>query len=144
MVLVDFAHTPDGLENVLRSLAGDRGAGRLLVVFGCGGDRDRTKRPKMGQIASRWADHVYVTTDNPRSEDPRAIADEVCAGFPQGFDKISVILDRRKAIRQALLSARTGDIVLLAGKGHERSQITGEQILPFSDREEAERVLNGR
>ena len=142
-VLIDFAHTPDGLENVLKALSEHRES-RLLVVFGCGGDRDRKKRPKMAEIASRWADFVYVTSDNPRSEDPRVIAEEVRAGFPSGFTKQAVVLDRRKAIRQALLDARVGDIVLLAGKGHERSQIMKDQVLPFSDREEAERVLNGR
>lgn len=142
-VLVDFAHTPDGLENVLKALSEHR-SNRLLVVFGCGGDRDRAKRPRMAEIASRWADHVFVTSDNPRSEDPRAIAEEICAGFVAGNKTHSVILDRRKAIRQALLTARSGDIVLLAGKGHERAQIVGDQAIPFSDREEAERVLNGR
>ena len=141
-VLVDFAHTPDGLENVLQALAEHRQK-KLFVVFGCGGDRDRTKRPKMAAIAAQWADFVYVTSDNPRSEKPQAIADEICAGFPSGFRNRTVVLDRRKAIRQALLAARAGDIVLLAGKGHERAQIIGDQALPFSDREEAEKVLNG-
>ena len=140
-VLVDFAHTPDGLENVLRA---SKGAGKLILVFGCGGDRDRKKRPQMAGIAARYADQIIVTSDNPRSEDPKAIAAEVCAGFPAGFDRYRVVLDRRKAIREALLSARTGDRVILAGKGHERAQIVGTQALPFSDREEAERVLHGR
>ncbi len=142
-VLIDFAHTPDGLENVLRALSEHRQK-RLLLVFGCGGDRDRSKRPKMAEIASRWADFVYVTSDNPRTEDPRAIAEEVRAGFPSGFNRQTMVLDRRKAIRQALMDARDGDIVLLAGKGHERTQILNDQVLPFNDREEAERVLNGR
>ena len=142
-VLIDFAHTPDGLENVLRALS-EHCQKRLLLVFGCGGDRDRNKRPKMAEIASRWADFVYVTSDNPRTEDPRAIAEEIRSGFPSNFNQQTMVLDRRKAIRQALLDARAGDIVLLAGKGHERTQILKDQILPFSDREEAERVLNGR
>lgn len=141
-VLVDFAHTPDGLDNVLRSLANHR-QGRLILVFGCGGDRDRSKRPQMAAIAARHADRVYVTSDNPRSEDPKAIAEEVRAGFPEDFKDFTLVLDRRKAIRQALLDARAGDIVLLAGKGHEQSQIIGKEKLPFSDREEAERVLRG-
>jgi len=142
-VLVDFAHTPDGLDNVLRSLASHR-QGRLILVFGCGGDRDRAKRPQMAAIAARHADRVYVTSDNPRSEDPKAIADEIRAGFPEDFKDFTLVLDRRKAIRQALLGARCGDIVLLAGKGHEQSQIIGSESVPFSDREEAERVLRGR
>lgn len=143
LVFVDFAHTPDGLENVLSSLK-PYNKGKLTVVFGCGGDRDATKRPKMGAIAARLADRVIVTSDNPRSEDPRAIGAAIKTGFPSHFTHYQVQLDRRKAIRQALLEARTGDIVLLAGKGHERTQIIGAEVLPFSDREEAERVLNGR
>ncbi len=142
-VLVDFAHTPAGLENVLRSLETDR-KGRLILVFGCGGERDRSKRSQMASIAAQHADMVYVTSDNPRSEDPKAIAREICAGFPKDFKNFTVVLDRRKAIRQALLDARSGDIVLLAGKGHERSQIIGNEKFPFNDREEAERVLRGR
>jgi len=113
-------------------------------VFGCGGDRDRDKRPKMARIAAEWSDFVYVTSDNPRSEDPKAIAAEICAGFPADFKNYTVVIDRRKAIRQAFLSAHEGDVVLLAGKGHERTQIIGSQVLPFSDREEAEKVLHGR
>jgi UDP-N-acetylmuramoyl-L-alanyl-D-glutamate--2,6-diaminopimelate ligase len=142
-IYVDFAHTPDGLENVLKSLEPYK-QGKLFTVFGCGGDRDRAKRPKMAAIAARHSDWVCVTSDNPRSEDPRAIAQEVASGFPEGFTEFSVVIDRRKAIRQALLKAREGDIVLLAGKGHERNQIVGDRVLPFSDREEAEKVLNGR
>ncbi len=140
-VYVDFAHTPDGLENVLRSLQPYK-RGKLILVFGCGGDRDRTKRPRMAAVAAALADSVIVTSDNPRSENPRAIADEIVAGFPHAFPH-AVVLDRRKAIRQALLAARAGDIVILAGKGHERTQIVGAEMLPFSDREEAERVLRG-
>ena len=142
-VYVDFAHTPDGLFNVLKALQEYRKK-KLLVVFGCGGDRDRDKRPKMARIAGELSDFVYVTSDNPRSENPRAIADEICAGFPKDFKNYTVVLDRRKAIRQALLSAREGDVVLLAGKGHERTQIIAGEAFPFSDREEAEKVLNGR
>ncbi len=142
LVFVDFAHTPDGLQNVLASLKPYQ-KNKLIVVFGCGGDRDRTKRPRMGKSAAELCDFVYVTSDNPRSEDPGVIADEIRAGFPADFKKYSVTLDRKKAIRQALLSARDGDIVLLAGKGHERTQVVGDKALPFSDREEAERVLRG-
>lgn len=143
MVFVDFAHTPDGLENVLKSLVPYKKK-KLILVFGCGGDRDRDKRPRMAQIAARYADLVIVTSDNPRTEDPRVIAEAVRAGFPNEFKFYAVVLDRRKAIRQALLSARQGDIVLLAGKGHERCQIIGAEAQPFNDREEVERVLDGR
>jgi UDP-N-acetylmuramoyl-L-alanyl-D-glutamate--2,6-diaminopimelate ligase len=142
-VFIDFAHTPDGLDNVLKSLTPYKKR-KLIGVFGCGGDRDRGKRPQMAEISSRYCDSIIVTSDNPRTENPRAIADEIVAGFPSGFDKFSVTLDRRKAIRQALLAARADDIVVIAGKGHERTQIVGTEALPFSDRQEAERVLNGR
>lgn len=142
-VFVDYAHTPDGLENVLRSLSSYKKR-RLITVFGCGGDRDKGKRPQMAEIAGIFSDFVVVTSDNPRSEEPRQIADQVCSGFPERFKNHVVTLDRRKAIRQALLMARENDIVLLAGKGHETVQVIGNEALPFSDREEAERVLDGR
>ncbi len=141
-VFIDFAHTPDGLENVLKSLQAYK-KNRLITLFGCGGDRDRGKRPKMAEIAARLSDQVIVTSDNPRSEDPKAIAQEICAGFTQDFKNFSVILDRKKGIRQALMDARENDIVILAGKGHERNQVIGAQSFPFSDREEAIKVLNG-
>lgn len=141
-VYIDYAHTPDGLENVLASLIPYK-KGRLFVVFGCGGDRDRAKRPQMGRIASALSDHVFVTSDNPRSEKPESIAEEIRAGFREGFTNYSVVVDRRKAIRQALLAARENDIIVLAGKGHETTQVIGGQALPFSEREEAERVLSG-
>lgn len=141
-VLVDFAHTPDGLENVFSSLAPYKKR-RLVCVFGCGGDRDKTKRPLMGQIASRYCDFVYVTSDNPRSEDPAQISKEVCAGFPAAFKDFAVELDRSCAIKKAIRTAVPGDIIVLAGKGHERSQIIGNYSHPFSDSNEARSVLNG-
>lgn len=142
-VFIDFAHTPDGLENVLEGLVPYK-KGKLILVFGCGGDRDRGKRPKMADIASRFCDQVYVTSDNPRSEDPREIAREICAGFPEIFKRFTVVPDRQKAVRQALMAARKDDIVLLAGKGHEKTQVLKDGVVPFSDREEAEKVLSGR
>ena len=142
-VFVDYAHTPDGLENVLRSLKPYK-KGKLITLFGCGGDRDRGKRPLMAKIASGYSDFVVITSDNPRSEDPRDIAAEIQAGFPGGFKDYVSTLDRKKAIRQTLLMARENDIVLLAGKGHETTQVVGNETLPFSDQEEAERVLDGR
>ncbi|MBI3316133.1 MAG: UDP-N-acetylmuramoyl-L-alanyl-D-glutamate--2,6-diaminopimelate ligase [Candidatus Omnitrophica bacterium] len=141
-VFIDYAHTPDGLLNVLRALEPYK-KNRLIVVFGCGGDRDKDKRPKMGKIASDFCDQVFITSDNPRSEDPRVIAEEIRSGFPAGFNRYSVVLDRRKAIRQALLSAKSQDIVLLAGKGHETTQVIGKEAFLFNERDEAERVLGG-
>lgn len=141
-VFIDFAHTPDGLENVLAALR-RMGPKRLFAVFGCGGDRDRTKRPQMAAIAARFCDHVFLTSDNPRSEDPKSILEEVKKGFPSAFKDYSVIVDRPRAVRQALLSAREGDAVLLAGKGHERAQIVGSQRIPYHERTEAEKVLHG-
>ena len=129
-VVVDYAHTPDALENALRSLR-ETAAGALAVVFGCGGDRDRGKRSQMGAIASALADRAYVTSDNPRSEDPRAIIDDIVGGI-EGANYV-IESDRRLAIERAIAEARPGDVVLVAGKGHETYQIVGEEIVPFDD-----------
>jgi UDP-N-acetylmuramoyl-L-alanyl-D-glutamate--2,6-diaminopimelate ligase len=129
-VLVDYAHTPDSLENVLVAARGMTD-GTLHVVFGCGGDRDRGKRPVMGEIAARLADHVIVTSDNPRSEDPQAIIDEIVAGIDRPFERES---DRRAAIGVAIADARPGDVIVIAGKGHEQGQeFAGGRKLPFDD-----------
>jgi len=129
-VLVDYAHTPDSLENVLRA-ARELTSSRLHVVFGCGGDRDRGKRPQMGEIASRLADHVIVTSDNPRSEDPERIIAEILTGVS---GRVGHELDRRLAIERALRAADTGDVVVIAGKGHEQGQeFAGGRKLPFDD-----------
>jgi len=133
-VLVDYSHTPDSLENALQA-ARSIAAGRLLVVFGCGGDRDRGKRPLMGGIAARLADRVYVTSDNPRSEDPEAIVAEILAGVPHERHAATVVEpDRRRAIELAAAEARAGDVVLIAGKGHEQGQTFADRKLPFDDR----------
>jgi UDP-N-acetylmuramoyl-L-alanyl-D-glutamate--2,6-diaminopimelate ligase len=130
-VVVDYAHTPDALENALRSLR-ETTRGKLFVVFGCGGDRDRGKRPEMGAVAARLADRVIVTSDNPRSEDPGTIAAEIVAGSgPQST--VVVELDRRRAIQRAVSEAGAGDVVLVAGKGHEAYQLVGERVLDFDD-----------
>jgi UDP-N-acetylmuramoyl-L-alanyl-D-glutamate--2,6-diaminopimelate ligase len=140
-VLVDYSHTPDSLENALRAARAVAG-GRVLVVFGCGGDRDRGKRPLMGEIAAGLADRSYVTSDNPRSEDPGAIIAEIVAGVPGARRAVvDVEPDRRAAIALALGAARPGDVVVIAGKGHERGQIIGSRRLPFDDREVAREVL---
>jgi UDP-N-acetylmuramoyl-L-alanyl-D-glutamate--2,6-diaminopimelate ligase len=132
-VLVDYAHTPDGLDQVLRAGRQLVDGGRLVVVFGCGGNRDRAKRPAMGKVAAALADAVYVTSDNPRSEDPMAIATEVAAGIPSGVGA-ALVLDRRLAIRQALVGLSEGDVLVVAGKGHESGQTAGGVTMPFDDR----------
>lgn len=141
-VVVDYAHTPDALENVLalgRELLRQSPGGRLLTLFGCGGDRDRGKRPLMGRAAARGSDEVVITSDNPRGEDAEAILDDIIPGL-QGVDYIREP-DRQAAIARILASARPGDLVLLAGKGHEKVQIIGDQALPFDDAEVARAAL---
>lgn len=141
-VVVDYSHTPDGLENVLRA-AREIDRGRVIVVFGCGGDRDRTKRPIMGRIAAELADVVIVTSDNPRSEDPEAILAEIVPGVKEkiGDKQYEVQADRRAAICRAIELAAAGDMVLIAGKGHEDYQILKDRTIHFDDREEARNAL---
>jgi UDP-N-acetylmuramoyl-L-alanyl-D-glutamate--2,6-diaminopimelate ligase len=136
-VLVDYAHTPDGLENVLDS-AREITAGRLICVFGCGGDRDRGKRPQMGRVARRLADLAIVTSDNPRSEDPEAIIAEIMDGVAMDAEP-----DRRAAIERAVGLARPGDVLVIAGKGHEQGQQFADRTLPFDDRTVARAALTG-
>jgi UDP-N-acetylmuramoyl-L-alanyl-D-glutamate--2,6-diaminopimelate ligase len=142
-VIVDFAHTPDGLEEVIAAagaLLGDRG--RVIVVFGAGGDRDRPKRPEMGATAARLADLVVVTSDNPRSEDPADIIDDIVSGIPDDDrSRVEIEIDRAAAIKLAITLAEPGDIVIIAGKGHETTQTIGEDVVPFDDREVARIVL---
>jgi UDP-N-acetylmuramoyl-L-alanyl-D-glutamate--2,6-diaminopimelate ligase len=135
LVIVDYAHTPDALEQLLSAVRPAIGnGGRLFCVFGCGGDRDRGKRPQMGAVAGRRADRVIVTNDNPRSEDPRVIAQEILDGLRPTSTDWAVELDRASAIDRALADAREGDIIVLAGKGHEDYQETNGERVPFSDR----------
>ncbi len=146
-VIVDYAHTPDGLENVLRT-AREVTQGRLIAVFGCGGDRDRAKRPMMGRIAAERADHVIVTSDNPRSEDPVAIIDEIRPGVEAGTAgrgvRVDYEPDRRRAIARAIAAAGAGDLVLIAGKGHEPYQLIAGVQHRFDDRQVAREILSGR
>lgn len=144
LVIVDYAHTPDGLDNVLkaaRSLVPDRG--KLIGLFGCGGDRDSSKRPQMGEIAEALCDCVYVTSDNPRTEDPQQIIADILAGVKR-LKSICVEPDRAKAIRRAIAVAKPCDVVVIAGKGHENYQIIGDRTVHFDDREEARLALAER
>ena len=146
LVIVDYAHTPDALERVLTT-ARKITSGRLGVVFGCGGDRDRTKRPIMGEIAARLADRAWITSDNPRSENPDAIIAEIAVGVARVWrerDRYGRLADRRAAITAALAWAGPGDTVVIAGKGHETYQIVGTDVLPFDDRDVARRLLSER
>ena len=138
-VIVDYAHTPDSLENMLRA-ARPFIAGRAICVFGCGGDRDRTKRPQMGKIAAELADVAVLTSDNPRTEDPQQILQDVLAGIPSEAQPI-VLADRAEAIQAAIALAQPGDGVLIAGKGHEDYQILGTEKVHFDDREQARAAL---
>ncbi|MBI2842806.1 MAG: UDP-N-acetylmuramoyl-L-alanyl-D-glutamate--2,6-diaminopimelate ligase [Armatimonadetes bacterium] len=141
-VLVDYAHTPDGLENVLTT-ARKLAKNRLIAVFGCGGNRDRGKRPKMGKIASDLADVVIVTSDNPRKEDPAAIVRDILEGIPLTA-RPEVVIERREAIERAIMTAQDGDLVVIAGKGHEDYQIFADRTIHFDDREVAREILAAR
>jgi UDP-N-acetylmuramoyl-L-alanyl-D-glutamate--2,6-diaminopimelate ligase len=136
-VIVDYAHTPDSLVNVLQAARG-LGDGRLIVVFGAGGDRDREKRPLMGRAAAENSDRAIVTTDNPRTEDPAAIAEQVAHG------ELEIVLDRRAAIETALADAQPGDVVVIAGKGADTEMELADRSVPFDDRAVARLVLKGQ
>ncbi len=142
-VFVDYAHTDDGLANVLEAVRSMTG-GSLVCVFGCGGDRDRSKRSRMAAVAERLADRIVVTSDNPRTEQPAAIIADIVEGFSEPhLAKVRIIEDRREAIRSAIQGASAGDVVVIAGKGHEDYQIIGTEKRPFDDRQEARKVLAG-
>ena len=142
-IVVDYAHTADALRMALRSIR-ELTRGRLIVVFGCGGNRDQTKRPQMGKIASLLADRVILTSDNPRGEDPLDILHQIKGGFPQGFRSFEIVPDREQAITAALASARPDDTVLIAGKGHEAYQLFNNISVPFLDRDVVERWISSR
>ena len=142
-MIVDYAHKPDALEKLLHAVRDLAGKRRLVVLFGCGGDRDKEKRPKMGAIATQLADFTILTSDNPRSEKPEAILDDIERGI-RGGNKYVRITDRREAIARAIDDARDDDVVVIAGKGHESYQVIGDQIVHFDDREEAALALKKR
>ncbi len=139
-VIVDYAHTPDALENVLKT-AREFTEKRIITVFGCGGDRDRTKRPVMGEIAGKYSDYCVVTSDNPRTEDPQVILDDILPGIEPTGCEYTVIEDRRRAIKKALTQYQPGDVVIIAGKGHEDYQIIGTVKQHFDDRETALQII---
>lgn len=141
-VIVDYAHTPAALDNVLKTLVylKTNPSSKICVVFGCGGDRDKTKRPLMGQVVSDYAEKVILTSDNPRNEDPDAILQDIIVGIPTNKD-VTTIVDRREAIQYALQSAEQHDIILIAGKGHEDYQIMGDKRTAFSDQQEVRAFL---
>lgn len=142
-VVVDYAHTPDGLENILRT-GRKLTENRLITVFGCGGDRDRGKRPIMGEVAATYSDFCVVTSDNPRSEDPEAIIDDIIPGLDKVKDsRYAIISDRKEAIRHAIYLARKGDLVIIAGKGHETYQLVKDKVLDFDDKKVAVDILKG-
>lgn len=140
-VLVDYSHTPDSLENALATVK-EFAKQRIFCIVGCGGDRDRTKRPIMARIATKYADHSVLTSDNPRSEDPQAIIDDMLAGLDEvEQERYTAVVDRREAIHFAVSKAQPGDVILIAGKGHETYQIIKDQVLPFDDREVAREAI---
>lgn len=142
-VIVDYAHKPDALEKLLLAVRGLASGRRVTVLFGCGGDRDRDKRPMMGEIAARLADQIVLTSDNPRGEKPEAILDDIERGMT-GASNYTRVTDRRQAIAGAIASSADDDVIVIAGKGHELYQVVGDQVLHFDDREEAERALRSR
>ena len=136
-IVVDYAHTPDALENVLNTIKEFK-IGRIITVFGCGGDRDKTKRPLMGEIVSRLSDYYIITSDNPRTECPETIIKDIKKGINEGEDKYRMIIDRKEAIKEAIRISEPQDVVLIAGKGHETYQIIGDKVIDFDDKKIAQ------
>lgn len=140
-IIIDYAHTPDGLENILKTVH-EYAKGRVITLFGCGGDRDRTKRPEMGRIAGSMSDICIVTSDNPRTEDPESIIQDILPGMKDIDSSYEVLADRREAIKRALSIARLDDVVVIAGKGHETYQILKDKTIHFDEREIVNEILN--
>jgi len=143
-VIVDYAHTDDALENLIRTARELNPKARIITLFGCGGEKDRTKRPVMGEVTGRLSDLTILSSDNPRNEDPLKIISDIIVGLQKTAGKYLIEPDREKAIGMAMEEARSGDIVLLAGKGHENYQIIGDKTFEFDDREIARRDLRER
>jgi UDP-N-acetylmuramoyl-L-alanyl-D-glutamate--2,6-diaminopimelate ligase len=139
-IFVDYAHTEDAMRNVLSALR-TFCSGKIVLVFGCGGDRDRDKRPKMGKLATEMADFIFITSDNPRSEDPLKICQEIASGIKN--DNYRIVLDRFEAIKEAVTFLEPSDILLIAGKGHEANQIFKDRVIPFDDRKVLREILDG-
>jgi UDP-N-acetylmuramoyl-L-alanyl-D-glutamate--2,6-diaminopimelate ligase len=144
LVVVDYAHTDDALENLIRTAKELNTKGRIITVFGCGGSRDRTKRPIMGETSGKMSDLSILTSDNPRAEDPLKIISDIVVGMQRSGGKYMIEPDRAKAVRLAIEEARAGDIVLLAGKGHEDYQVFADRTIHLDDREEASKALTER
>ena len=139
-LVVDYAHTPDALFNALKAVR-PLARGRVITLFGCGGDRDKGKRPLMGKVATEYADFAVVTTDNPRSEDPKAIVKDIISGIDKKRDNYTVVLERAEAISEAFKRAQSQDVVVIAGKGHEAKQIFSDKTIAFDDRQVAKEIL---
>ncbi len=142
LVVVDYAHTDDALENLIQTARELNSKGRIITLFGCGGSRDRTKRPIMGELSGRLSDLTILTSDNPRQEDPLKIISDIVVGMQKSAGKYLIEADRSKAIHMAIQEARAGDIVLLAGKGHEDYQVFADRTIHFDDREIARAALS--
>ncbi len=140
-VIIDYAHTPDGLENIINTVK-DFAVGRVITLFGCGGDRDNTKRPIMGEISGKLSDYTIITSDNPRTEDPEAIIADIVEGIKKTDGEYTVITDRREAIAYALDNAKKDDVIILAGKGQETYQIIGKEKYDFDERVVVYKHLN--
>ncbi|MEC8974516.1 MAG: cyanophycin synthetase, partial [Actinomycetota bacterium] len=141
-IIVDYSHTPAGIENVLQAVRWIDPTAPLTVIFGCGGDRDRSKRPEMARAAESYADQVIITSDNPRNEDPKRIIEEAMAGFKQP-DAVTIEIDRKLAIQTTINSSQAGEVIVIAGKGAETTQQIGDKLVPFDDRVIAREALRG-
>ena len=142
-VIIDYAHTDNALENLLSSLK-ELNFNRIILVFGAGGSRDTTKRPRMGAVAAKYADELIVTSDNPRDEDPGSIIEQIIAGFPAGFNSFRIEEERERGIAAGINIASEGDVVIIAGKGHEDYQILGEKVIHFDDYEVVSNLTGGK
>ncbi|HBM74362.1 MAG TPA: UDP-N-acetylmuramoyl-L-alanyl-D-glutamate--2,6-diaminopimelate ligase [Clostridiaceae bacterium] len=142
-IIIDYAHTPDGLKNILKTIR-EYAKAKVITVFGCGGDRDKTKRPEMGEIAGKLSDFCFVTSDNPRTEDPEAIINDILPGIKKTSAPYEVVTDRKEAIKRSINKAERGDVVLIAGKGHETYQVLNNRTIHFDEREIINEILNDK